>query len=78
MLEHLRDEGFKVQYVKVQLGLDTLPASRQRLPLRHQLLAVEALDQGLVSESRFAQLLEVDRLDARAIFATLKSEELSF
>lgn len=78
MLEHLKDEGFKVQYVKVQLGLETLPASRQRLPLRHQLLAVEALDQGLVSESRFAQLLEVDHLDARAIFAALKGEELSF
>ncbi|MBI1280140.1 MAG: ImmA/IrrE family metallo-endopeptidase [Anaerolineaceae bacterium] len=78
MLEHLKEEGFKVQYVKAQLGLETLPASRQRLPLRHQLLAVEALDQGLVSEARFAQLLEVDRLEARAIFAALKGEELSF
>lgn len=78
MLEYLKGEGFKVQYVKAQLGLEVLPANRQRLPLRHQLLAVEALDQGLVSESRFAQLLEVDHLGARAIFAALKGQELSF
>jgi Zn-dependent peptidase ImmA (M78 family)/DNA-binding XRE family transcriptional regulator len=78
MLEHLKGEGFKVRDIQQRLGLEPLPSNRQRLPLRHQLLAVEALDQGLISESRFAQLLEVDRLQARAIFSTLKGESLSF
>lgn len=78
MLEHLKEEGFKVRDIQKRLGLEMLPASRQRLPLRHQLLAVEALDQGLVSESRLAQLLEVDRLEARSFFAVLKGEALSF
>ena len=60
MFEHLKEQGFKVRDIQQLLGLEQLPAARQRLPLRHQLLAVQALDQGLVSESRFAQLLEVD------------------
>lgn len=78
MLEHLKDQGFRVRDVQQRLGLEALPASRQRLPLRHQLLAVDALDQGLIGESRFAQLLEVDLLEAREIFVALKGETLSF
>lgn len=77
MLEHLKEQGFKVRDVQQRLGLELLPADRQRIPLRHTFLAVEALDQGLISESRFAQLLEVDRLEARAIFAALRGEALS-
>jgi len=78
MFEHLKEQGFKVREVQQRLGLEQLPASRERLPLRQQLLAVQALEQGLVSESRFAQLLEVDQLKAREIFLSLSASTLSF
>ncbi|MCB9437333.1 MAG: ImmA/IrrE family metallo-endopeptidase [Anaerolineales bacterium] len=78
MLDHLNDEGFKVRDVQRRLGLEQLPASRQRLPLRHQLLAVEALDQGVISENQLADLFEVDLLEAREIFSTLRGQRLSF
>jgi Zn-dependent peptidase ImmA (M78 family)/DNA-binding XRE family transcriptional regulator len=76
MLEHLKEEGFKVRDIQQRLGLETLPSNRQRLPLRHQLLAVEAFNQGLTPESHFAQLLEVDRLEARFILQSMKDSPL--
>ncbi len=76
-LEELKEHGFKVRTAQRKLGIEQLPANRQRLPLHHQLLAVEALDRGLISESRFAHLFEVDRVEAREIFMGLKGEELS-
>lgn len=79
ILDYLKEEGFKVREVQRQLKLEALPEQRQRLPLRHRLLAVEALSNGLISESRFAELLDVqDRLDARAIFVDSKDEMISF
>ncbi len=78
MFEHLKEQGFRVRDVQQQLGLGDLPAARQRLPLRHQLLAVEALDQGLISEAQFGQLLEVDQIKAREIFLSLSASSPSF
>jgi Zn-dependent peptidase ImmA (M78 family)/DNA-binding XRE family transcriptional regulator len=78
MLDHLKEQGFKVRDIQRRLNLEKLPASRQRLPLRHQLLAVEALEQELIGESQLAELLEVDLLEAREIFSTLRGQALSF
>ena len=78
MLDNLKDQGFKVREVQQTLGLERIPGNRQRLPMRHQLLAAEALGQGLISESRFARLLEVDRLEARGVIEGLKDKSDSF
>ncbi len=78
MWDNLKEQGFRVREVQQRLGLEGIPGNTQRLPRRHQLLAAEALEQGLISESRFAHLLEVDRLEARSIFEALKGGQISF
>ncbi len=78
MLDNLKQQGMKVREIQQKLGLESIPGNRQRLPLRHQLLAAEALKEGQISESRFAHLLEVDRLEARSIFEALKEDDPSF
>ena len=42
--------------------------------MRYQYLALEALTQGLISEGRFARLLNVDRLEARRIARELQDQ----
>jgi Zn-dependent peptidase ImmA (M78 family)/DNA-binding XRE family transcriptional regulator len=71
--QNLLDQGFKVRKVQKELGLGELPANRSRLPLRHRLLAAEAYDADLISESRFAGLLQVDRLSSRVIAEKLNN-----
>lgn len=73
-LEGLKDKGFKVSEARMELGLDELPASRQRLPVRHQLLASQAFEAGLIGESEFADLLQVQRVQARAAFYALREQ----
>ncbi len=77
ILEVLRNKGFKLKEAQQRLGLEPLSSKRERIPLRHQLLAIQALEKGLISESSFAKLLEVDLLEAREIFQTLTRENLS-
>ena len=71
LLDYLRKQGFKVLDVQRQLGQEQLPASGQRLPVRHQLLALQALQQELVGVSEIADLLEVELVQVRAMFTTL-------
>jgi len=40
--------------------------------MRYQYLAVDALDQGLITEGQFARFLEVDRVEARHIAEILR------
>jgi hypothetical protein len=42
-------------------------------PIHYQHLAIEALDQGLITEGRFAEFLDVDRLEARRIAELLRN-----
>jgi len=42
------------------------------IPIHYQHLAIEALDQGLITEGRFADFLNVDRLEARRIATGLR------
>ena len=74
ILENVRDRGFKVSEAQEELGLDQWPESRQRLPVRHQLLASQALEAGLIGESEFADLLQVERVQARAAFNALREQ----
>jgi len=70
--ERLRDRGLKVRKVQQELGLGDIPQRTDTIPLHYQHLAIEALDQGLITESRFCDFLNVDRLEARRIAAALR------
>lgn len=48
-----------------ELGLATIPANSERLPQRYRLLAVDALQRGLISEGQFAYFLGLDIVRAR-------------
>jgi len=68
----LRDRGLKVRKVQQELGLKEIPQRSDMAPLHYQHLAIEALDQGLITEGRFADFLNVDRLEARRIAEALR------
>lgn len=70
--ERLRNRGLKVRKVQQELGLETIPQRADRLPIHYQHLAIEALDQGLITEGRFSGILGVDRLEARCIAEALR------
>ena len=69
--ERLRDKGFKVREAQAQLGLTPRPPSDRLLPLRYQLLAVRAYEEGNLTEGELARLLRVDRVSARRIVQEL-------
>ncbi|MGD1806181.1 ImmA/IrrE family metallo-endopeptidase [Dapis sp. BLCC M126] len=70
--ERLRDRGLKVRKVQEELGLEAIPQRTDTTPIHYQHLAIEALDQGLITEGRFADFLNVDRLEARRIANILR------
>ena len=65
--ERIRDRGIKIREAQEQLGLPPIPEQNQLLPLRYQYLAVEAFEEGNISEGMLAKFLRVDRLEARRI-----------
>ncbi len=71
-IERLRDRGLKVRKVQQELQLEEIPQRTDRLPIHYQYLAIEAFDQGLITEGRFAHFLGVDRLEARRIADLLR------
>jgi Zn-dependent peptidase ImmA (M78 family)/DNA-binding XRE family transcriptional regulator len=70
--EKLRDRGLKVRQVQQELNLEKIPHRPDLLPIHYQHLAIEALDRGLITEGRFADLLNVNRLEARSIAEALR------
>jgi len=70
--DRLRDRGLKVRKVQQELGLEDIPQRTDTIPLHYQHLAIEALDQGLITEGRFSDFLNVDRLEARRIATALR------
>ena len=71
--ERLHSHGFKVRKVQEELNLEAIPQRTDITPVYYQHLAIEALDLGLITEGRFADFLNVDRLEARRIANSLKS-----
>jgi Zn-dependent peptidase ImmA (M78 family)/DNA-binding XRE family transcriptional regulator len=71
-VERLRDRGLKVRKVQQELGLEEIPQRTDMLPIHYQYLAIEAFDQGLITEGRFANFLGVDRIEARRIAELLR------
>jgi Zn-dependent peptidase ImmA (M78 family)/DNA-binding XRE family transcriptional regulator len=70
--DRLRDRGLKVRKVQQELGLEEIQQRTDIVPVHYQHLAIEALDQGLITEGRFADFLGVDRLEARRIAEALR------
>jgi len=70
--DRLRDRGLKVRKVQQELGLEDIQQRPDKMPIHYQHLAIEALDQGLITEGRFADFLGVDRLEARRIAEALR------
>lgn len=70
--ENLRDRGFRVRKAQAELGLSEIPQRTDRVPLHYQHLAIEAFDQGLITEGRFARFLRLDRLESRRVAAALR------
>ncbi len=69
--ERLRDRGFEVREAQAQLGLPPRSPADRLLPLRYQLLAVRAYEEGNLTEGELARLLRVDRVSARRIVQEL-------
>lgn len=65
--ERLKTRGFKVKEAQQQLGLESIPESTEQFPKRYIELAVEAYDEGELSEGELAKYLKTDRLSARTI-----------
>ena len=72
--ERLKDRGLKVKQVQQQLELQEIKQRADSFPIHYQHLAIGALDEGLITEGRFADLLKVDRLDARRIALELREQ----
>ena len=70
--DKLRARGFKVREAQQQLELGSIPERNEKLPMRYQYLAVDAFDQGLITEGQFTRFLEVDRVEARHIAEILR------
>lgn len=63
--ERLQDRGFRVREAQDQLGLSPQPHDDQPIPIRYELLAVRAYEEGKLTEGELANLLRVDRVSAR-------------
>ena len=70
--DRLRDRGIKVRKVQQDLGLQQTSHRSDQLPVHFQNLAIDALEQGKITEGRFADFLQVDRLEARRIALELR------
>lgn len=70
--DRLRDRGLKVRKVQQEMGLEPIVQRTDLTPIHYQHLSIEAFDQGLITEGRFANFLGVDRLEARRIAEVLR------
>jgi Zn-dependent peptidase ImmA (M78 family)/DNA-binding XRE family transcriptional regulator len=70
--DRLKSRGLKVRKAQQEMGLNPILERADMAPIHYQYLAIEALDQGLITEGRFSDFLGVDRLDARRIAELLR------
>lgn len=63
--DKLREAGFKPQAARALVDLPPLMPELPALPLRYQVLAVQAVERELLSEGQLARLLRTDRIGAR-------------
>lgn len=65
--KRLMGKGFKVREAQMPTGLPINGKTGLGLPVRYQLLACRAFEDGEITEGHFARLLRLDRLEARAV-----------
>ncbi len=65
--ERLRDRGLRVRETREQFGPVPQSHDDRRTPIRYQLMAVRAYEEGKLTEGEFAKILRVDRVSARRI-----------
>jgi Zn-dependent peptidase ImmA (M78 family) len=70
--DNLKSRGLKVRKTQQKLNLEELPQRNDLNPVHYQHLAIEALDQGLITEGQFAKFINVNRLEARRIAELLR------
>jgi Zn-dependent peptidase ImmA (M78 family)/DNA-binding XRE family transcriptional regulator len=70
--ERLSERGLKVREVQQQLGLEEIPQRPDKFPIYYKNLAIVALDLGSITEGHFANLMGVERLEARLIAEKLR------
>lgn len=70
--DRLRDRGLKVKKVQQELELEEIQQRSDEFPIHYQYLAIEALEQGLITEGSFAKFFNVDRLESRRIAGVLR------
>ena len=71
--DSLKIKGFKVRSSQEELDLD--PSGHERsdtYPLYYQTLAIEALDEGIITEGRFAEVMGVGLVEARRLAEELR------
>ncbi len=67
--DYLKEERFEVRKAAKILELPGHPVSDEPFPERYKFLAVQAYEQGKLSEGQLARLLRCDPVTARAIVA---------
>lgn len=72
--DRIQESGIKISAAYNELQLMPLPARDQKLPLRYQFLAIEALREDLIGEAQFAKYFGVDLVHARRIAEVLQDE----
>ena len=65
--DHLKESRFQVRRAAQMLNLQQHPVADNRFPDRYVFLAVQAYDQGELSEGELAAILRCDRVSAREI-----------
>ncbi len=64
-LDRLTNKGFKPDAARAALGLPPTSPQLRLLPVRFEVLAVQAFEQGALSEGQLARFLRLDRVRAR-------------
>src|SRR5690606_33620993 len=71
----IRRSNFKITEARAELGLLSGEGGddEEKFPHRYQYLALYALEQGLISEGRFARLFQADLVDVNRIASAIAS-----
>ncbi len=65
--DYLKESRFEVRRAAEMLNLERHPVANNRFPDRYEFLAVQAFNEGLLSEGELSAILRCDRVTARGI-----------
>ncbi|MEZ4885347.1 MAG: ImmA/IrrE family metallo-endopeptidase [Chitinophagales bacterium] len=74
----IKGRNLKIREAQDKLGLRKISKERGgKYPLNYMNMAIKALDRGLITEGKFAKLLDVNRLEARSIAIALRENAVN-